>query len=176
MVFLYICLALCINTSIFTRENLFHIWSHTTKGTSETESLPLASVFDTTTACDSQPSPSCRVPYFASHSVRAKLPEAQWRLNPPEQCHHVQVLDPSPKEESILRVTSLPRMIRWTPCRCCQKYHQDLSRPATPSNLDTAEGVISGLLYSVHSSGFAQYSQNSHQYRAHRCQWYVSQY
>jgi len=60
---------------------------------------------------NSQPPPSCCVPYFASHSVRAKLPEAQWRLNPPEQCHHIQVLDPSPKEESILRVTSLPQVI-----------------------------------------------------------------
>lgn len=60
-------------------------------------------------ARDSPPSPSRSVPYFASHPVRAELPEAQGGLNPPEQCHHVQVFDPSPKEESTVRVASLPR-------------------------------------------------------------------
>lgn len=49
------------------------------------------------------------MPYFASHPVRAELPEAQGGLDPPEQCHHVQVFDPSPKEESTVRVASLPR-------------------------------------------------------------------
>lgn len=49
------------------------------------------------------------MPYFASHSVGAELPKAQGGLNAPEQCHHVQVLDPSPKEESTVRVASLPQ-------------------------------------------------------------------
>lgn len=38
-----------------------------------------------------------------------------------------------------------------------------------------AEGIISGILHSVHSSGFAQHSCNSHWYREPSCQLYMSQ-
>lgn len=80
------------------------------------------------------------MPYFASHSVGAELPKAQGGLNAPEQCHHVQVLDPSPKEESTVRVASL---LQGDLCRMqCWKSHLDLPRPATPCHLDIAERVF----------------------------------
>lgn len=37
------------------------------------------------------------VSYLASHAVRAQLPKAQGGLNPPEQGHHIQVLDATPR-------------------------------------------------------------------------------
>lgn len=101
-----------INMSIFTKERIFSIAGVTLpKKRVRQKICPWYLFLIPQLHVNSQPPPSCCVPYFASHSVRAKLPKAQWRLNPPEQCHHVQVLDPSPKEESILRVTSLPQVI-----------------------------------------------------------------
>lgn len=37
------------------------------------------------------------ISYFASHAVRAQLPKAQRGLNPPEQGHHIQVFDATPR-------------------------------------------------------------------------------
>lgn len=77
-------------------------------------------------SCDRWPSPSRSVPYFASHPVRAELPEAEGGLNPPEQCHNVQVFDPSPEEDSTVRVTSLPRgdlLICLQGAGITKKYH-----------------------------------------------------
>lgn len=36
------------------------------------------------------------ISYFASHAVRAQLPEAQRGLDPPEQGYHIQVFDATP--------------------------------------------------------------------------------
>lgn len=47
--------------------------------------------------------PLMALSYLASHSMRTELPKAKWRLNPPEQCHHIKVFDPSPKEEHTIR-------------------------------------------------------------------------
>lgn len=81
------------------------------------------------------PSPRRSAPYFASHPVRAELPEAEGGLNPPEQCHNVQVFDPSPEEDSTVRVASLPRgdlLICPQGAGITEKYHRDLPGPTLP--------------------------------------------